>query len=370
MKLAEADHKKLIPLLGELAGAVEDLLLSGLTTASEATRQTLHVAFQEASRMRLLRLGSTLRVANEELGRFTRNQPEFSRQRLAFFLNRAWLLSHGLARALRDQDEPQFERLLWVPASTTVDRLEVVTLGVVKKVITGAACTFEFRLRTVRSTNQVPAGRRLSWACVFPIKPGTDIPAEGYLHLPQKQRFKAVDFLAGKVIVIETAAVALDEFSGRINLADSTTVTLGDPFTGWDQFGAWDPATALARIQAHTVGPFDLEVELQEEVVLDDWQLGEAGERADGQVAYPVLAGSIPFEAVVSPGAEGKVLGTALDGLRKKKRRPPLFALMHYERCRLVLQPLSVFGPNGPEHLTISDEKLDRAALLKVLKWT
>ena len=44
MTLAEADRKKLLPLLGELAGAVEGLLLSGLTTASEATRQLLTVA--------------------------------------------------------------------------------------------------------------------------------------------------------------------------------------------------------------------------------------------------------------------------------------------------------------------------------------
>ena len=112
MNLAEADRKKLLPLLGELAGTVEDLVLSGLTTASEATRQALHVAFQEASRLRLLRLGSTLRVANEELGRFTRNEPDFSRKRLVFFLNRDWLLSHGLARALREHDDAQLSRLL------------------------------------------------------------------------------------------------------------------------------------------------------------------------------------------------------------------------------------------------------------------
>ena len=148
MNLAEADRKKLLPLFGELGGAVEDMLLSGLTTASEATRQMLNVAFQEAARLRLLRLGSTLRVANEELGRFTRNDPDFSRKRLALFLNRTWLLSHGLARALREKDDAQLTLLLRAPANTGVDRLEVVTLGVVKKVIRGVVVTFEFRLRT------------------------------------------------------------------------------------------------------------------------------------------------------------------------------------------------------------------------------
>src|SRR5213592_2221603 len=112
MKLADADRRKLPALLDELARAVEELLLSGLTTASEATRQTLNVSFQEASRMRLLRLGSTLRVANEELGRFTRNEPDFSRKRMTFFLNRTWLLSHGLARALREKDEARLALLL------------------------------------------------------------------------------------------------------------------------------------------------------------------------------------------------------------------------------------------------------------------
>ena len=127
MNLAEADRKKLLPLLDELGVAVEDLLLSGLTTASEATRQMLHVAFQEASRLRLLRLGSTLRVANEELGRFTRNEPDFSRKRLAFFLNRTWLLSHGLARSLREKDEAGLAFLLRAPAVSDV--VEVARTG-------------------------------------------------------------------------------------------------------------------------------------------------------------------------------------------------------------------------------------------------
>src|SRR5262249_61433927 len=133
MNLAEADRKKLLPLLDELGGAVEDLLLSGLTTASEATRQMLNVAFQEASRLRLLRLGSTLRVANEELGRFTRNEPDFSRKRLAFFLHRTWLLSHGLAPALREEDETRLALLLPAPARTPVDRPGGGTLGAVQK---------------------------------------------------------------------------------------------------------------------------------------------------------------------------------------------------------------------------------------------
>ena len=83
MKLSAADSKKLLPQLDRLCEAVEDLMLSGLTTASEATRQSLAVAFEEASRLRLLRLGNAIRAANEELGRYTRNDPNFSQRRLA-----------------------------------------------------------------------------------------------------------------------------------------------------------------------------------------------------------------------------------------------------------------------------------------------
>ena len=60
-----------------------------------------------------------------------------------------------------------------------------------------------------------------------------------------------------------------------------------------------------------------------------------------------------------------------MDGLRKlKKGRPPLFGLMHYERCRLVLQPLSSFGGDGPDYLTISKDNVNKAALLKAMSFT
>jgi hypothetical protein len=43
---------------------------------------------------------------------------------------------------------------------------------------------------------------------------------------------------------------------------------------------------------------------------------------------------------------------------------------MHYERCRLMFQPLSVFGEQGPEHLMVSAKNVDRKALLAALKLT
>jgi hypothetical protein len=317
--------------------------------------------------MRLLRLGSTLRVANEELGRFTRNEAEFSRKRLCFFLNRAWLLSHGLSRALREGDEPEFERLIWVPANEPVERLEVVTLGVAKKVAINAFVAFEFRLRTLTTSGRIPAGQRLVWSRVFPLKPGTNVPAEAFLILPQ-QGFAASLFLERKVLAIEKAAVDLDEFGGgRISLGEGSTVAAGEPFSDWQRFQTWDPAAALQRIQEHEASPFDLEVEMQEEVVLEGWQLGEPKEGQDAQTVYPITYRGTVFDGVVSAGVEGKALGKALGALRKTT--PPLFGLLHYARCRLVLQPLAVFGKDGPVQLMLSDEKVDRAALLKTLKF-
>jgi hypothetical protein len=287
-----------------------------------------------------------------------------------FFLSRAWLLSHGLARALRNGNDREFERLLWVPASEPVERLEVVTLGVSKKATT-AFVAFEFRLRTVSAARNIPAGRRLVWSCIFPLKPGADIPAEGFLHLPQKQHFTANLFLEGNVVVIEKAAVALDEYGGgRISLADQSKVTPGVAFKDWDPFQEWDATAALERISSHRLAPLDLEVEMQEEVVLKDWEIGTSIERDEGQVFYPISCGRMTFDALVSKGAEGTALRQALDGYPKKKARPPLFGLLHYEKCRLVLQPLAVFGADGPEQLMLSSEKVDRAALLKALNLT
>jgi hypothetical protein len=133
MKISKDDQRKLPRLLDDVSRAVEELLLTGLTTASEATRQTLDVSFREVARMRLLRLGSTLRAANEELGRFTAKDPNFSQKRLTFFLNRAWMLCRGLSRALSDDNQAEFDRLLWIPSTQPVKKLEVARWASRKK---------------------------------------------------------------------------------------------------------------------------------------------------------------------------------------------------------------------------------------------
>jgi hypothetical protein len=369
----DADRPKLAATLDHLSGAVEELLLSGLTTASESTRQTVAAAMQEAARFRLLRLGSTLRGAAEELGRFIRHEPAFSRRRLTFFLNRAWLLARGLAHAIRSADAAGYDRLNWSPPTRPLPEVEVVCLGAVKKVAAGSFVAFDFRLRATTDAEPVTAGQRLSWSVVFPIRPGAQIPPEGYLHLPQKQKFSPNTFLDRKTVVIRDAALAVDESgAGRISLADASTVTAGAPFADWPRLLDWSTRPALDRLAQHRPGPLDLETELQEEVVLRDYTIGPPADGDEpGQSAYPVAAGPLSFYAVVGPDVEGKALRKALDDLRKPKAdRPPLFGLLHYEKCRLVLQPLATFGDAGPAYLTISKENIDKAALLRAMKFT
>lgn len=366
------DRPKLRATLDQLSTAVEDLLLGGLTTASDATRQTLAGAMQEAARLRLLRLGGTLRVATEELGRFTRQEATFSRRRLTFFLNRAWLLSRGMIHALDANDEKEYDRLTWSPPSQPLAAVEVVNLGVVKKVAESAFAMFEFRLRAVADAGPIKAGQKASWSVVFPLKKGQEIPPEGFLHLPQKQKFAPFLFLERTTLNIANLTVSGDEASGwKLSLTDQSTVTLGKPFTQWDQYLQWSPAVAVERIKKHVPGPLDLDTELQEEVVIRDYDIGKPEDGDDpGQTVYELTAGGLKLHAIVGAAPEGKALKAALEDVRKAKvPNPPLFGVMHYERCRLLFQPLTTFT-GGPDYITISKENVNKAALLKAMNFT
>jgi len=348
-------------LLDELVRTIEELLLGGLTTASPATLQALGVSFQESSRHGFLRLGSTLRVAQEELGRFVRHEPEFARKRLFFFLNRAWLL----AQALRSADAAGRERILGNVPGQPVDQLEVVVLGVGKKV-SSSFCAFEFRLRSVGD------GRPFVWSCIFPVKPGSDLPAETYLQLPQKQKFVAAVFLHAATVSITRANVSTDGAGlGRISLTESSTVVAGQPFADWQRYLEWTPATALARVRAHRAGPLDLEVELQEEIVLTDYRVSAAVERDEsGPLAYPLTWRGIEWDAVVPRGSDGAALKAVFENLIKANPPPPLYGLMHYEIGRLIVQPLALFEiGKPPSYIQLSGQMSDRKSLLKAMKF-
>lgn len=370
MDLNPNDRRKLQTMLAELLNVIEDFLRTGLTTASETTRQTLHITFQEASRLRLLRLGATLRVANDEMSKLIRNDPNFSRSRFAFFLNRAWMLARGLLKALEAKDDSAFDKLLRTPPSKLVARIEAAVLGVAKKVVPRAIVGFDFFMRLVAAAGELPAGQRVTWSCVFPLKPDQDIPAEAFLHLPHKQKFTASQFLEGKSMVLEKVAVACDDYGGaRLSLGDQSTVKSGAEIKDFEPYLAWDVKKALERVKKHEPGPFDLDVEMQEEIVLRQWTMNESVEReADKQCWYPILESGVALTGVVSAQEDGKSQRKYLDEIRKKKPAP-LFGLMHYEKCRLMFQPLTLFGPKGIVHLMLSPEKIDRATLLKALKF-
>jgi len=364
-----SDRKELLPLLDDLGATVEQLLSTGLTTASEATLKKLDVAFREASRHRLLRVSTALRVANDELSRFLSNADGFSARRLCFFLNRAWLLSHGITRAIRAGNDAEFRRLLWTPETAPIEELTVVTLGVSKKVVTGVFTSFEFRLRATRAAGPLEAGSAVIWSVVFPLKPGTAVPPEGFLHLPQKQKFVANVFLEGREVTIRKAALAPSGPGFRLSLGDDSRVEAGGEFSEFSRFKAWDPKPSLQRLAAHETGPLDLEIELQEEIVLERWSLAGPPNDEDERLVYKLDTHGVEFEAPVSKGVEGESLKKALGELGKQRQPPALFGLLHYERARLVLQPLSVFTENGMDQLMISKDSIDRAALLKTLRF-
>jgi len=364
-----SQQKVLIPLLERLTRAIEELLLTGLVAVSEKSKQTLSVSFQEASRNRLLRLGSTLRVAVEELARYARNDPLFSRRRFTFFINRAWMISRGLLHAIHTCDEKQWRQLTWQAGGRAMPSLDLINLGVIKKVVHNAFVAFEFRLRTVGDAHGIASGTPMIWSTVFPIHAKAQVPPEAYLHLPMPQKFKAADFLQGKVIRLGPVTVSEQ---GRISLDTETRAELqGEPFSAWHKLLHWDKAAALSRIQAHESGPFDLEIDLQEEVVLKEWQVGEPEENdREQQRVYPIHTPEHVWHASVAINEDNEALHKLMQKFIGVKKKKPLFGVMHYEMCRLMYQPLTIFGKSGPEPLMLSKEKFDPAALVKALNFT
>ena len=318
------DRDALLPLLRELAEVVEGLVSSGLTTASAATRQKLDASAKEAARSKLGRLSASLRYVNDELGRFLDESEHFSARRLAFFLNRTWLISRGLMEAIDEEDRTMLARLLWQSAPTPVKTLSVVTVGVQKRALLDGSASFDFRLRVVKGSAELPTGSRLVWSTVFSGKKG--VPAEAFLHLPQIQKFTPRLLLEPNEVIVTDAAVTLDEFgAGRLMLGPRSTVKLGPVFDAWGAIVAWDPKRALERARAHQATPLDLEVELQEELVVTDWDLSPGAtnpQRRDQQI-FPLRFGELELDATASVGADGEDLSRRSRATSRRARSGP-----------------------------------------------
>jgi hypothetical protein len=369
--LQNNEKNQLVSLLDELGKAVEELLMAGLTAASKSTVERLDVSFKEASRMKLLRLGSTLRIANEEIARFTAGSTQFSPRRLAFFLGRAWLLASAMRRAINANDQEALNRLRATPAAQPVEKLAVVTLGVSKRVVPGAFASFEFRLRSVGAAGPLADGEPLIWSCVFPLRKDMDLPTEAFLHLPQKQKFKPSLLLEKKLVEVTGCAVSTQPGgAARLVLGEASTLTSGAEFGDWASLLRWDMHAAVARLEQHRPTPMDLEIELQEEVFVTDWRPDERRETEEGYDLLPIEANHLPFEVRLDRGPSGVPLRDVMSKIAAKKNRPPIYGIVHYESCRLILQPLSVLGEKGIEYLTVSRDKINQAELVKAMKFT
>jgi hypothetical protein len=366
-----SENKQLVSLLVELSQAVEELLLAGLTAASKSTVERLDVSFKEASRMKLLRLGSTLRIANEEIVRFNAGSPQFSARRLAFFLGRAWLLASAMRRALDAKDQEALNRLQVTPAAQPVEALRFVTLGVAKRVVPGAFASFDFRLRAVGAAGPMADREPLLWSCVFPMRKDLDLPTEAFLHLPQKQKFKPSMFLEKKVVEVTKCAVSTQLGSAtRLSLSEASTLTTGEAFSDWSSFFSWEMGRAAERLERHRPSPMDLEIEMQEEVFLSNWQPGLLQKTEESYDVLPLEAHNLPFEVRLDRGPSGVPVHGVMSKMAESKKRPPIYGVAHYEACRLILQPLSALGKSGIEYLTISQDKISQAELVKAMKFT
>ena len=268
---------------------------------------------QEAARFRLLRLGSTLRIAADELGRFVDQKDNFSRRRLSMFLNRAWLLGRGMIHALNVEDETEYDRLNFVPKSEPCASLTVVCLGVAKRVSPKAFAAFEFRFRVLASDSPLSVGQSVTWSAIFPIKKGVEIPAEGFLHLPQKQKFNPAAFLEKKQISFTKGVVSTDNATvSRLTLTDDSKVSVDKPFKDWQHYAEWDGTPAWERLRDHAPGPLDLDNELSEEIILTDYTIATAIDGDEpGQLLQPFTVNGVTLHAVIPAGDDSKPLKKA-----------------------------------------------------------
>jgi len=380
--LPPGEDKKLLPVLDDLCRAVEDLVASGLVTASASTKQKLEVSFKEASRLKLGRLAASLRYVSEEIQRYLDGAKTFSPRRLALFLNRSWVLGRGLSQALLEKNEAALARLLLSWPAVTVDSLVVACVGIRKRVPQGTGIVaFDFHFRLVEAAGPLPAGTALIWSHIVPRKE-SKVMAEALLHLELKpQGLKPIDLAVAHHFAFDIVNVVVDQNGGgRLLLTPDTRVRDLGAFNDWAGLVTFDRGRLLERVQQHDVSPLDLEVELAIEVAFGDVTVAAKGERGDLDVQQlviqmPVAAGdddeaedvAVAVEVVLARSEESKELTLALGKMQKKKPAAPVFGVLHFDRCRLMFQPLSLLTERGPQHLMLNLDKIDLKELTRTL---
>jgi len=280
-------------------------------------------------------------------------------------------LATAMRRALDAGDEETLRRLQVTPPAQPVENLRLVTLGITKRVVPGAFASFDFRLRALGTANPVVDKQPLVWSCVFPLRKDLDLPSEAFLHLPQKQKFKPSILLEKRVVEVTKCAVSAQASGAtRLALSDASTMSAGEEFTDWQPLLSWDIPQAAERLEQHRPTPMDLEIELQEEVFLSSWRPGEIRPADDGYDILPIESNFLSMELRLDRGPSGVPVSSVMSKMAREKRRPPIYGLVHYEACRLILQPLSALKNDGIEYLTVSPDKISQAELVKAMKFT
>ncbi len=377
-----AEAKKLLPVLDDLAHAVEDLVAGGMVTASTATKERLEVSFKEASRLKLGRLAASLRYVVEEIGRFLTSASTFSGKRLALFLSRSWVLARGLHQALTEKNDALLGRLLlsWPPQA--VDSIEVICVGVRKRLPQGmGVCAFDFHFRLVADCGVLPAGAPLVWSHIVPrpssSERGAKIVAEALLHLELKpQGFKPLLLTESAVFTFSKAQIVVDGAAvgrgggGRLMLTAETKLAKGSAFTEWQRVVGFDKAAVRDRVVGWAPSPLDLEVELAVEVAVDVGAVAAVAVADDVDscaLAFSGAAGEFGVVVNLAKTDESKELRAALASWRKTPPSSKVFGVLHFDRCRMVFQPLSLLEARGPRHLMLNLENIDLQALTKSL---
>lgn len=364
--------------LNRMASSLSDLLQSGLTAASGGTLDRLRSGFQEASRLKLLRLGATLRQLVEEVDRFALDSDEFSAKRFMFFVNRAWLLCTAMERAHAAGDADALNALLMTPDVKRVKQLTLVAMGVQKRHVPGRFCSFEFRLRALDDEG-VP-GDLLTWSCVFPLRKGLDVPPEAFLDLDQPQGFRPSVFLQGTPVLCNDVALGKGARGGlRLQLAGSSTV---EPVpSSVAEGGADGPmprldyAGAAQRIGDSSPDPLELEIERVEESVFDFFEPLEDPPQPDKESAgseprwWTWSLGALEADLRIEPGPGGDEMIKRLVALLDKGLATHLYGTLHYESLRIAFQPLTALTPKGVNHLTLSEAKISKAELIQAMNF-
>jgi hypothetical protein len=368
------DDKATMSMADELIRAIEELVRTGLVSATEATRAKLDATFKEASRNKLQRIGASLRYVNEEVGRYLADDGTFSPRRFGLFLHRSWLLARGFVHALREKNRNLAQRLAMGSGAAvrSVKRIELVTLGVWKRVVS-TACTFDFKLRVVAGEPDL-IGRSVTWSFVFARKAdAANVPAEAYLHLPQPQKYVPSMLIDRNVIIVENAALTFDERdNARIALGPPSTVAAGPAFEKWESLYQWNVAAVHAN---SAVSPLDLAVEAQQEVMFDAWRIAADAERSNEErrvfaieVGTQSAGATLRFDGIVATGADGEELTAALATASESAMpQMPLYGVSYAEYGRMLMLPLSYLTAHGPKHLMWSKDHIDVAALMKTL---